>query len=65
MITLEQIQDLTNDRADLAALLSNCVENGASIGFVLPLPALEIAEYWDSVQKSLEGGLRVMWVARQ
>lgn len=65
MITLEQIQDLSYDRADLAELLSNCVENGASIGFVLPLTALEIAEYWDSVQKSLEGGLRVMWVARQ
>jgi acetyltransferase len=65
MITLEQIQDLSDDRADLAVLLSNCVENGASIGFVLPLPALEIAEYWDAVQKSLEGGLRVMWVARQ
>ncbi len=65
MITVEQIQDLLHDRADLAALLSNCVENAASIGFVLPLPALEIAEYWDAVQKSLEAGLRVMWVARR
>ena len=38
-----------HDRSALLALLRSCVEQGASIGFMLPLEEGEVAAYWDKV----------------
>lgn len=49
---------------DLAALLRDSVESGASVGFVLPL-ADDVADgYWRKVIDDVEGGVRVLLVAR-
>jgi acetyltransferase len=55
---------LPAQRDALAHLLIDCVEHGASVGFVLPLPHEEAARYWDALAASLAGGSRWLWVAR-
>lgn len=45
----------------LVELLEDSVRNGASVGFLLPLGAGEIAEYWDGVLRDLEN--RIVLVA--
>jgi acetyltransferase len=55
---------LATHRAGLVELLLDAVENGSSVGFVLPLPRDEAAEYWDGLAPSIDGGSRLLWVAR-
>jgi ribosomal protein S18 acetylase RimI-like enzyme len=52
------------DRAGLETLLRACVEGGASIGFLAPLPRGEAEAYWAKIYGDLPGGLRVLLVAR-
>lgn len=51
-------------RAALIALLQDVVDDGASVGFLPPLDAVEAGEYWDGVFAAVEGGGRLLWVAR-
>lgn len=53
------------DREELVALLIECVEAGASIGFLAPLPRGEAEAYWAKVIGDLSGGFRVLLVARE
>lgn len=53
------------DRADLVALLTACVEGGASIGFLAPLPHADAEAYWDKILGDLRGGYRVLLVVRE
>ncbi|MBA3848595.1 MAG: GNAT family N-acetyltransferase [Opitutus sp.] len=51
-------------RADeLAGLLTDAVEHGASIGFVLPLTAAEVRDYWNGVAVQIAAGGKVLCVA--
>ncbi|MBC7369605.1 MAG: GNAT family N-acetyltransferase [Undibacterium sp.] len=52
------------DGAELADLLTACVEGGASIGFLAPLPRAEADAYWGKIAGDLSGGFRVLLVAR-
>jgi acetyltransferase len=52
------------ERAPLIALLQDVVDDGGSVGFLPPLSAGEAGAYWDGVAGALEGGGRVLWVAR-
>ncbi len=52
-----------NDRRALQALLRSCVEQGASIGFMLPLEEGELVAYWDKVLADAAQGGRVILVA--
>lgn len=49
--------------AELAALLRDAVEHGASIGFVLPLEEAEVRAYWRSVLAAVAAGDRLLWIA--
>lgn len=49
--------------AELAALLRDAVEHGASIGFVLPLDEAEVRAYWRSVFAAVAAGDRLLWIA--
>jgi GNAT superfamily N-acetyltransferase len=49
------------DVQGLAALLVDVVEDGASVGFLLPLPLAEAADWWREV---LADPLTETWVAR-
>ena len=62
MTTLELLVDATDrDVDDLAALLVDTVEGGASVGFLLPLDHDEAAAWWREV---LADELTDTWVAR-
>ena len=64
------IESLTAERAvphrpALAALLQDAVDGGASIGFLPPLEAAEVAAYWATVIDALREGSRMLLVARE
>ncbi|APZ55056.1 GNAT family N-acetyltransferase [Salipiger abyssi] len=46
----------------LGTLLRHCVEDGASVGFVMPFPQQEAEAFWtNSVLPALRGGHRILW----
>ncbi len=51
--------------APLATLLIDTVENGASVGFVLPLSQAEAADYWRGLRDSVASGSRLLWTAER
>jgi acetyltransferase len=55
---------LARHREGLIDLLIDTVENGSSVGFVLPLSRAEAGEYWDGLAPSITSGGRLLWVAR-
>jgi acetyltransferase len=55
---------LANWREELIDLLIHTVDNGASVGFLLPLARGEAGEYWDGLLPSLGNGNRLLWIAR-
>jgi hypothetical protein len=48
---------------ELALLLRDAVDGGASIGFLLPLGAAEVEAYWRSVLAALRDGSRLLLAA--
>jgi acetyltransferase len=51
-------------RDDLIDLLRACVDGGASVGFLAPLPVSDANEYWASLTSQLQAGSRALVVAR-
>jgi GNAT superfamily N-acetyltransferase len=49
--------------AQLAELLVDCVEGGASVGFVLPISRERAAAFWARVARAVADGRRLMLVA--
>jgi hypothetical protein len=56
--------DVTAELASLSALLENCVEGGASIGFLWPMSDGEAEACWRTVAGPVAEGTRVLLVAR-
>jgi ribosomal protein S18 acetylase RimI-like enzyme len=52
------------DLADLHALLRDAVEGGASVGFMIPLPAEEVTDFWSGVLADAAAGKRLVLVTR-
>lgn len=48
---------------ELSDLLRDCVEGGASVGFMLPLSVERCAAFWRRVAEDVERGARVLLVA--
>jgi GNAT superfamily N-acetyltransferase len=48
---------------ELSAVLINCVENGASVSFMLPMTQAKATAYWHSVAASVARGERLVLVA--
>ena len=65
-VTIEAVTALVarREQAALVALLRDVVDGGASVGFMPPLSATEAGEYWDDVAAAVDGGSRLLWVAR-
>jgi len=62
------IEELTSERLaaalpDLAELLRACVADGASIGFLHPMPPGQAEAFWHGLEGSLRGGSRRLLVA--
>ena len=47
----------------LCALLVDCVEGGASVGFVSPMTAAKAEALWRGVAAAVRGGKRLLWIA--
>lgn len=47
----------------LVDVLINCVEGGASVGFMLPLAREHAASFWTRVARGVEAGERILLVA--
>ncbi|MEN6669902.1 GNAT family N-acetyltransferase [Psychrobacter sp. B38] len=41
----------------------DCIESGASVGFLTPVDGQEVTSYWSSVETELASGLRKLFVA--
>ncbi len=54
----------TQDTAELDALLIDCVEGGASVGFMWPMTSAKAATYWQDVAAKVQRGERLLLVAR-
>ena len=66
MITIEELTALhAHDHADLGGLLRDATENGASVGYVMPIGADDIASYWLGVAAEVAAGNCKLLVARQ
>ncbi|MEN9934260.1 MAG: hypothetical protein RLZZ387_839 [Chloroflexota bacterium] len=65
MLTIESLSAAQARDAlpELAKLLRDSVESGASIGFVLPLEQEAVDAYWEKVIADLEVGARVLLLA--
>ncbi len=53
------------DMGDLETLLADCVNHGASIGFLASLSEAEATAYWAKVLTEARGGQRLIFVARE
>jgi acetyltransferase len=51
------------DMASLAALLTDAVDDGASVGFIAPLAPEEAASYWQGVATAVACGGKLLWLA--
>jgi GNAT superfamily N-acetyltransferase len=54
----------TREVDELADVLIDCVEGGASVSFMLPLGREHALEFWRTVAREAEDGRRVLLVAR-
>jgi ribosomal protein S18 acetylase RimI-like enzyme len=50
-------------RAELAGLVRDSAQNGASVGFVLPFGAGELDAYVDMLRETVRAGARHVWAA--
>ena len=65
-ITPFSADDLARHLPELAALLRACVQDGASVGFVMPYSVDESEAFWrDNVLPSLRAGGLVLFVAHR
>jgi len=54
---------LESDIEQLAAVLVDCVEGGASVSFMHPLDRAKASDFWRRLASDVEGGGRVLLVA--
>ncbi len=63
-ITLERLQALSEDHiAQLSSVLLDCVEGGASVGFMQPLTLDQAFAFWQRVAAGVASGERALLVA--
>jgi len=62
-VEIREVQSITNIREPLNEVLIDCVDNGASIGFLPPLSEVDAGHYWASVNADLQDQSRVMFIA--
>jgi acetyltransferase len=62
-MNLELVTQVAQRRDELAALLVDSVQSGASVGFVPPLPVAHALQYWEGLAHDLQSGSRLLVVA--
>lgn len=56
---------MTHALSDLTEVLRDCVEGGASVGFMLPFSQGEALAFWEGVQRAVAAGEVLLLVAEQ
>lgn len=64
MITRLTREDLLEHAADLAEVLADAVEDGASVGFLTPVDRAELRAWWSALAPALDDGSLLLWAAR-
>jgi GNAT superfamily N-acetyltransferase len=67
VVTIERVsaQPTAADLAELVSLFIECVDGGASMGYLAPLSVDESTDYWRATLSDLSGGHRILIVARE
>ncbi|HDZ9245446.1 TPA: GNAT family N-acetyltransferase, partial [Vibrio cholerae] len=60
---IKEINSTSEIANDLASLLIDCVESGASVGFLTPISHQDVESYWAGVESDLSSGNRRLFVA--
>ncbi|XEI31486.1 GNAT family N-acetyltransferase [Aeromonas veronii] len=58
-----EVNSAATYQSALITLLQDCVDSGASVGFLPPLTTEEAARYWQGVEADLAAGRRKLWLA--
>jgi GNAT superfamily N-acetyltransferase len=62
---IERLAELTNEQIHgLCDVLVDCVEGGASVGFMFPLTRNRAVEFWTRVAQGVAAGKRALLIAR-
>lgn len=61
---LLKLEKLTNYLDELIVLLCDCVDSGASIGFLPPMSELEAKSYWLGVQENIDAHNTIMLIVK-
>ncbi len=65
MRSVEEITSLDDRLAgELGELLRDSVANGASVGYLLPLPDAQVSQYWKGVAAELDAGEKHLLILR-
>ncbi|MDN3617489.1 GNAT family N-acetyltransferase [Vibrio gallaecicus] len=62
---IKEIKTTSGLVEQLNLLLVDCIESGASVGFLTPVDELEVESYWSSVGAELELGERKLFIASE
>lgn len=58
-----EVNSAATYQSALITLLQDCVDSGASVGFLPPQTTEESARYWQGVEADLAAGHRKLWLA--
>ncbi|HEU4733062.1 MAG TPA: GNAT family N-acetyltransferase [Kofleriaceae bacterium] len=62
-LRVERLNEIGARSHELSALLVDCVDSGASVGFLPPVSAEEARGYWEGLTGELRSGSRALLVA--
>ncbi|MGN5054944.1 GNAT family N-acetyltransferase [Aeromonas veronii] len=62
-MNIVEVNSAATYQSALITLLQDCVDSGASIGFLPPLTTAESTRYWQGVEADLAAGHRKLWLA--
>lgn len=63
LFRIRPAQSTPTEAEALADVLIDCVEGGASVGFMHPLPRAKAVAFWQDVLRSAERGERMVLIA--
>ncbi len=62
-VEIKEVNSISGLVDQLNLLLADCINSGASVGFLTPVDENEVKSYWSSVESDLESGTRRVFVA--
>ncbi|MFQ1952966.1 GNAT family N-acetyltransferase [Aeromonas veronii] len=62
-MNIVEVKSAATYQSALITLLQDCVDSGASVGFLPPLTTEESTRYWQGVEADLVAGHRKLWLA--